>query len=85
MAPFSAVGKSFLLMCASLIRLNVLVAENMRIRMVDLLAILDVELRNALQDTSWGMEPGHNLECLLSVDCELRSRARSHGGTCEKR
>ena len=85
MPPFSAVGESFLLMCASLIRLNVLVAETRRIRMVDLLAILDVELLNALQDTSWGMKSGHNLEWLLSVHCELRSRARSHGGPCGKR
>merc|ERR550514_408634 len=51
-----------LLGLAALVSLKVLVSEGTIVGMVNLLAVLDIELLNANQFTMWSVEPGHNLE-----------------------
>merc|ERR1719503_278596 len=68
-----AVTKRSLLGCAKGIRLDVVIATDGIVWVVDFFAILHIELLNAGQLTGWRMESGDNLERHLGVDLELRA------------
>jgi len=70
-----AVTERGLLSRAEGVGFHVVVASCRVVGVVDLLSILDVELLNGSQLTSWRVEPGDNLEWPLGVDLELRSLA----------
>merc|ERR1712178_333863 len=70
-----AVAERSLLSGAEGIGFHVVVAACRVVGVEDLLAILDVELLDGGQLTSWRVEPGHDLEWALGVDLELRSLA----------
>merc|ERR1719329_637823 len=70
-----AVTERSLLGCAKGIRLNVVIATDGVVWVVDFSAILHIELLNAGQLTGWRMESGDNLEWHLGVDLELRAWA----------
>merc|ERR1740130_1068439 len=70
-----AVTERSLLSCAESVRLDVVIATDCVIWVVDLLAILHVELLNASQLACCSMEPSDNLERHLGVDLELSTWA----------
>merc|ERR1712100_30666 len=68
-----AIPKRFLLGGARLVGLNIGVSESCVVGVMDLFAVLDIELLNTFQHTRGRMEPGDNLERLLGVDLKFRA------------